>query len=158
MVIAGPFEDAGYAETLQRLATSICPPDTVFWPGMLSGDVKWGAMRACRAFCLTSHQENFGIAVAEALACGRPVLISHQVNIWREVIDDGAGLAADATEAGARELLSAWAALSSEQRLKMSRDARSCFEHRYEITRAAQSLVETIRACVVAATRPQVAQ
>ncbi len=59
---------------------------------MLTGDLKWGAFRAAEAFVLPSHQENFGIAVVEALACGKPVLISDKVNIWREIVEDGAGL------------------------------------------------------------------
>ena len=39
-----------------------------------------------------SNQENFGISVVETLACGRPVLISDQVNIWREIKESGAAL------------------------------------------------------------------
>lgn len=146
LVIAGPGGDTAYGETLRRLAARVCPANAVVWPGMLSGDVKWGAIRACEAFCLTSHQENFGIAVAEALACGRPVLLSHEVNIWREVIADGAGLAAADTVAGAVEMLSRWADLSGAERLAMGQAARGCFTRRYEIMQAAQSLVETVRA------------
>ena len=65
--------------------------DRVHWPGMLKGDAKWGAFAVSDAFILPSHQENFGIAVAEALACGRPVLISDQVNIAPEIEADGCG-------------------------------------------------------------------
>ena len=61
---------------------------------MLTGDLKWGALHAAEAFILPSHQENFGIAVVEALACGKPVLISDKVNIWREIEADGACLVA----------------------------------------------------------------
>ena len=61
---------------------------------MLQGDLKWGAFHASDAFVLPSHQENFGIAVAEALGCGLPALISDKVNIWREVEADGAGFVA----------------------------------------------------------------
>jgi hypothetical protein len=54
---------------------------------------------------LPSHQENFGIAVVEALACGKPVLISDQVNIWREIVEDGAGMVEGDTEEGVEKLL-----------------------------------------------------
>ena len=63
---------ARVSDLTQRLGVS----DRVTWPGMLRGDMKWGAFYAAEAFILPSHQENFGIAVAEALGCGRPVLIS----------------------------------------------------------------------------------
>jgi hypothetical protein len=72
---------------------------------MLSGAAKWGALYGCEAFVLPSHQENFGIAVVEALACGKPVLISDQVNIWREIVEDGAGIAEADTEEGVEKLL-----------------------------------------------------
>src|SRR6185369_16511419 len=79
LVIAGPL-NSDFADAMQKLAAELSPRDTVFWPGLLSGDAKWGAFHGCEAFVLPSHQENFGIAVAEALACGKPVLISNQVN------------------------------------------------------------------------------
>ncbi|MGH1559632.1 glycosyltransferase [Caulobacter segnis] len=49
----------------------------------MKGDAKWGAYRGADAFILPSHQENFGIVVAEAMACGATVLITSKVNIWR---------------------------------------------------------------------------
>lgn len=149
LVIAGPIEGESYGEGLKKLAERECPAGRVFWPGMLKGDIKWGAMRSCEAFCLTSHQENFGIAVAEAMACGRPVLISQQVNIWREVVGDGGGLARPDDLTGAVELLTAWMSMDADARAKMGRAARTCFEARYEIKRAAESLVSTVREFVV---------
>jgi glycosyltransferase involved in cell wall biosynthesis len=147
LVIAGPTEDVAYEHEMRALAASTCPASMVVWPGMLSGDTKWGALRMSEAFVLTSHQENFGIAVAEALACGRPVLISRQVNIWREVIDDGAGLVADDNVEGSIKLLSAWVDLDPLARVKMSEEAGRCFARRYEITQAAESLVAAVREC-----------
>jgi glycosyltransferase involved in cell wall biosynthesis len=111
---------------------------------MLSGDLKWGAFHAADAFVLPSHQENFGIAVAEALACGLPVLISNKVNIWREIEQDGGGLVAEDTLAGTRELLEQWVRLAPEQQERMRTSARDCFNQRFEIGRAAKSLYEAL--------------
>ena len=100
---------------MQDLAARNCPPNTVFWPGMLGGDAKWGAIYHSEALVLFSHQENFGIAVVEALACEKPVLISNQINIWREIESDGAGLVGDDTPEGAENVLRRWAGLSIEE-------------------------------------------
>lgn len=144
LVVAGPGLDGGHGSAMRELAERLLPPGAVLWPGMLAGDAKWGALRACEALVLPSHQENFGIAVAEALACGRPVLISDKVNIWREIAADGAGLVRGDTQDEVAALLAAWAETNAERRAAMGRAARGCFLSRFEIRRAAESLVETI--------------
>ena len=145
LVLAGPAE-AGFRSELERLADALGIAARVTWTGMLSGDDKWGAFYAADAFVLPSHQENFGIAVAEALACGLPVLISDKINIWREIAEDGAGLVAEDTEAGTARLLRDWLTLPPGEAQGMREAARRCFLHRFEIGAAAQSLVETLNA------------
>jgi len=66
LVIAGPGLETSYARQMQELATQTCPPESVFWPGMLAGNAKWGAIFQSEIFILFSHQENFGLAVVEA--------------------------------------------------------------------------------------------
>jgi glycosyltransferase involved in cell wall biosynthesis len=107
--------------------------------------VKWGAFHAAEAFVLPSHQENFGVAVVEALACGVPVLISNRVNIWREVVCDGAGLADTDDLAGTTRLLRRWLGTAPAEREKMRERARRCFAERYEIGRAAQRVIEVLQ-------------
>ena len=118
--------------------------DSILFPGMLTGDAKWGALSAAEAFVLPSHQENFGIAVAEALACGTPVLISNKINIWREIEGDGAGLVENDDVAGTVNLLKAWVAMPNESRAAMRENARKCFTNRFEIERATDSLLKVI--------------
>ena len=143
LVMAGP-DQAGLQAPLQAQARRLGIEGRITWTGMLSGDLKWGAFRAADAFVLPSHQENFGIAVVEALACGLPVLISDQVNIWREIQADGAGLVAPDTQDGARDLLRRWLALPEHERHAMRRRAVRCFAERFEITQAAQSLIDVL--------------
>lgn len=153
LVMAGPDGGQWQAE-MERLAGTLGLSDRVTWTGMLSGDRKWGAFHAADAFVLPSHQENFGIAVAEALACGLPVLISDKINIWREIIEDGAGLVAEDTEAGTTRLLRDWLALTPDETRRMRKRARCCFLTRFEIEAAADSLIETLNAHL-AERRPQ---
>jgi glycosyltransferase involved in cell wall biosynthesis len=67
LVIAGP-DQLGWQESLQQRAAEIGIAERITWPGMLIGELKWGAFRCAELFCLPSHQENFGIVVTEALA------------------------------------------------------------------------------------------
>lgn len=143
VVMAGPC-DGAYAAQLQRLAARLGVADSLVWTGMLLGEAKWGALQCAEAFVLPSHQENFGIAVAEALSAGVPVLISRAVNIWREIVEAGAGFAEDDTLAGTQALLTRWLALSPAERAAMAARARPCFEARYTVRRAAVSLLSTL--------------
>jgi glycosyltransferase involved in cell wall biosynthesis len=112
---------------------------------MLSGDLKWGAFREAEVFVLPSHQENFGIAVVEALACGTPVLISRPVNIWREIESSGAGLVDSDTVEGCTRLLEQWLNLGDQAKMEMAARAVESFKQNFEITQTAVSLIDTIR-------------
>jgi glycosyltransferase involved in cell wall biosynthesis len=140
LVIAGP-DQVGLKRSLVERAELLGVASAISWTGMLSGDIKTGALLAAEAFLLPSHQENFGIAVAEALACGLPVLISNKVNIWREIAGDRAGLVNDDTLPGTVQLLQQWLALTVAERAAMAERARDCFARRFEIEAAAHSLV-----------------
>jgi len=148
LVLAGPA-DSSYLEELKgilsrRFAGRNGEASPVVFTGMLEGDLKWGAFAAAEVFVLPSHQENFGIAVAESLACGTPVLISNKVNIWREIVEDGAGLADDDTVAGTKKLLESWLGASEETKAEMRKNALKCFAERFHIQKAVDSLVSAL--------------
>lgn len=69
LVLAGPCADEEYLQHLKDLAAAANAENQITFAGMLTGNPKWGALSAAEAFVLPSHQENFGIAVVEALAC-----------------------------------------------------------------------------------------
>jgi len=144
LVIAGPGLEIQYGQKMKKLASEICPPNSIFWPGMLTGDAKWGALYNAEAFVLTSHQENFGIAVVEALACGKPVLISNQINIWREIEEDKAGLVGDDTVEGAENIFLRWKNLSTEDKAVMQVAAKSSYKNRFDTALIAQKLLASI--------------
>jgi glycosyltransferase involved in cell wall biosynthesis len=104
--------------------------------------VKWGALRGAEAFVLPSHQENFGIAVVEALACGVPVIVSDKVNIWPEIAQDKAGIVKADTAEGTYEGMTALLAMGPAERSMMVRNGVDCFRARYEMKRSARALNE----------------
>lgn len=146
LVMAGPPASEAYFSHLKQLAQG--PPDgleaAITFTGMLTGQLKWGAFSAAEAFVLPSHQENFGIAVVEAMACGTPVLISNKVNIWREIVADGAGFADEDDRDGTSRLLARWLDLSEESRAEMRTKAQRCFRERFAIDAAADSLLAAL--------------
>ena len=91
LVIAGSGKPS-YVSILQQHADRIGIASDVVWTGFLTGDEKWSALAESDIFVLPSYSENFGLAVAEAMACGLPVVVSDQVAIHREITDARAGL------------------------------------------------------------------
>ena len=139
LVMAGPDEE-GLQPQLEAQAKELGIDRRVHWTGMLGGDLKWGAFFAAEAFVLASHQENFGIAVVEAMACEVPVLISDKVNIWPEIVQDEAGIVNADTVDGTYRSMTALLAMNAEERRRMRSNGLACFRTRYEMTRATQSL------------------
>jgi glycosyltransferase involved in cell wall biosynthesis len=139
LVIAGPDQN-GLRAAIEPAARMSGIAGRIHWPGMLSGNAKWGAIRDCKAFVLPSHQENFGVVVAEALAAGRPVLITDKVNIWREVEAAGAGMVSGDDVAGVSRMLADFLSLSAHDTERMEKAARACFLARFEISIAVDVL------------------
>jgi glycosyltransferase involved in cell wall biosynthesis len=149
LVVAGP-DQVGWQGNLQHLAEGLGITSRLTWTGMLTGAMKWGALRAAEVFVLPSHQENFGIAVAEALAAGTPTLISDKVNIWREIQADGAGIVSEDNLLGTCHFFRSYLDLPEASRLHLRQLARQCFERRFEITKAA-GILQAVLANVTSA-------
>lgn len=143
LVIAGPGEEQ-LVTKLKALSERLGVAAKITWIGMVQGDDKWAAYHASEAFVLPSHQENFGIVVAESLACRLPVLISNKINIWREIEADGAGLVADDTVDGATQLMDRWLQLDAESQEKIAQQAEVTFEQRFTIRAMVKSITKVI--------------
>ena len=110
--------------------------------GMIEGDLKTGALASASALILPSHQENFGLAVAEALSFGTPVLISRQVNIAETIETAGAGFAEPDNLAGTRRLIERWLEFGNPS---MRDAALRCFQSHFDIEHSAGEL---LRVCM----------
>jgi glycosyltransferase involved in cell wall biosynthesis len=140
LVIAGPGLDTPFGKLVQSMVSQSPMRDSIVFPGMLINESKWGAFHGCDAFVLPSHQENFGIAVVEALACRKPVLITNQINIWREIQEGGGGIVNENTVEGTTASLEKWIALSKSQKSDMSALARKVYESTFSVSRASHSI------------------
>ncbi len=140
LVIAGPGMNSPYGAELRKLAKGL----PVYFPGMLQGDAKWGALYGADWFILPSHQENFGIAVVEALACNTPVAISKPVNIWREISDAKGGLVFDDDLEGVISGLDQLLLMEDRLKQEYAHNARELYETRYRIAEAAAYLKQVL--------------
>ncbi|MDA0342324.1 MAG: glycosyltransferase [Proteobacteria bacterium] len=89
LLIAGP--DDGMEQPTRAQLAGLGLLDKVRFTGLLRGEETRAALADADLFVLPSYSENFGNAVVESMASGTPVLISDQVNIWRDVSAAGAG-------------------------------------------------------------------
>ena len=116
----------------------------ITWTGPLTGSMKWAAFSTAQLFCLPSHQENFGVAVAEALSVGLPVCISHAVNISDLVERFGAGIVHTDTLDGTIDALSRWVSIEPASRVLMSRSAKHLFSSQFDWELASERLAELL--------------
>jgi len=91
LLVVGPDEDGTWRRLEPRVNRLGLRP-RVTRIDMLVDEAKWSALAASGVFVLPSYQENFAIAVAEALRIGTPVVVSNRVNIWPAIAAAGAGL------------------------------------------------------------------
>lgn len=91
-VIAGANpQDPRYEQSIYSSIQTSSLADRTTWTGFVTGSRKIQLLQAADLFVLPSYYENFGIAVAEAMAAGVPVLISDQVHIWPQIQQAEAG-------------------------------------------------------------------
>jgi len=98
LVIAGDGEP-GLVESLRALAADGPAANRIEFSGWVAGDARARLLAGAEVFALASHQENFGIAVAEALACGTPAVVSRAVNLAADIEQEGAGWVCERDEA-----------------------------------------------------------
>ena len=91
IAFVGPDND-GYGSVVRRWCKEQGIQDKVFFVDHLGFEAVKEAYVDSDVFVLPSYSENFGLTAVEAMACGTPVVISDQVNIWREILASGAGI------------------------------------------------------------------
>lgn len=138
-IIAGEGDES-YVDELKTLAGKLDISERVKFVGGIYGDEKWRLFREADVFVLPTHSENFGIVVAEALACGTPVITTVGTP-WEELNTCHCGWW---TEIGTEPTLTAIRSFAncSEQELEqMGRNGRLLVEEKYSAKAEAEGMV-----------------
>ena len=140
LVLAGPIDKSDkYVNHLKSLAKK--KPEKIIWTGMLQDNLKWGALRFADALILPSHQENYGMVVAEALSVETPVLLTDKVNLWREVIDSGCGIVVQDDRQGIDTLIEKW---KRNEHANFRANAGMCFRSKLHIQKAVRNICNVL--------------
>lgn len=92
LAIVGP-DDSPLADEHRLLSRQLDVQQRVIWTGYQTGRDLVDLYSAADVFTLLSQDENFGMVVVEAMACGVPVLVSRYVGVWHAVKDEDVGMA-----------------------------------------------------------------
>lgn len=94
LALAGNDEE-GIRPRLEALAREAGVADRAVFLGPVDGADKAALLHGCAALVLPSYSENFGNAVLEAMAAGRPVAVTPEVGLAGVVCEERAGIVAD---------------------------------------------------------------
>lgn len=118
--IVGPIGD--YAQSMIDKAKELnC--SRVDFPGEISGDEKFRYLSESSLFVLPTHSENFGIAVAEALACKIPAICTTGAP-WQGLESNDCGKWIELSEENLRNSLVEMMSLPSERLEEMGRNGQ----------------------------------
>jgi glycosyltransferase involved in cell wall biosynthesis len=138
-ILAGP-DQAGHRNELEALLRSRNLASIFEFTGMMEDEQKWALLREADLFVLPSFTENFGVAAAEALACGVPV-ITTKGTPWKDLVDRRCGwwvdIGVEPLAAALREATS----LTDQERHEMGQRGRRLVEGKYAWPRIARDLL-----------------
>ena len=140
VVIAGSGERE-YEAHVHDLVLAHGLQEKVIFTGFVHGQDKMDLLRDADVFVLPSYDENFGLAVIEAMAVGAPVVISNNVGIHHEVTEYGAGLV---TSCESDEIAHALSTLLDNESLrrKMGKNGRRLVGDKFTWEKVAPRLIE----------------
>jgi glycosyltransferase involved in cell wall biosynthesis len=129
LIIAGP-DLTGYQATLEKIVSQLQLEASVTFTGMLSGEIKASALGHADLFVLPTHSENFGIAVAEALAYRVPVITTKNAP-WHDLLDYECGWWIEDDRTALSLTLTEAMQLEDRDRAEMGRKGRIMVETKY---------------------------
>lgn len=129
LLIAGPSE-GGHDKEVMQLVDHLGLARVVRYIGPVYGQEKQALLRSADVFVLPTHSENFGMAIAEALATGRPVLTTTAAP-WEIIREEDCGWWVEPTLSGIRQGLVAAISASDTDRVAMGARGRRMMKERF---------------------------
>lgn len=141
--IAGP--ESAEKDKLCNMAKKLRIEEKISWLGMLEGSKKVEALSGATAFILPSHQENFGISVAEALSMSLPVLITNKVYIYDVIEQYKCGLVSVDDSLGLLEMIREFSLKDQAEVLVMRERSRDCYLNNFSIESSVAHIMSVLR-------------
>ena len=138
--IAGEGDD-GYVEKLRGMAKDLGVADMIQFVGGVYGEKKWELYGAASLFVLPTHSENFGIVVAEALACGIPV-ITTKGTPWEDLVTSHCGWWTEIGTQPSVEALKEFLSKTDTELSKMGDNGRQLVRERYSSSAIARQFLK----------------
>jgi len=142
LVIAGPLGDS-YADSMQSLAKSLNTPRVQF-AGQVLGETKLRLLAEASLFVLPTYSENFGIAVAEALAHGTPVITTTETP-WTDLDKRNCGWCITPRQPELEQALRNAMSRPFESLHEMGKNGREWMRDNYAWDRVAEMMMETYK-------------
>jgi glycosyltransferase involved in cell wall biosynthesis len=145
LLIAGEFSDETYQNQIEGMLSQLRANVSTHFLGHQSTNELINLYRQVDLFVLPSYAENFGIAIAEALSYGLPVITSNNTP-WQEIQLRGAGYIVETSVDQLISSITAFKNLDIYERIVMSENALSMIQD-YDwrnLGKFYQSMYETI--------------
>lgn len=143
ILVAGEGE-ADYVEDMKRMICDRGLQDIVQLIGGVYGDEKWRLFQTSDFFVLPTHSENFGLAIAESLASGTPVITTVGTP-WSDLNSSEAGAWIEIGTEPLVETLRRFLSLSEDELETMGRNGRKLIETKYSAHVMAEQMLEVYK-------------
>lgn len=146
VIVAGEG-NANYVDSLKAYAAKMGIDGIVRFVGSVSHEQKWDLLRDADVLVLPTFSENFGIVVAEALACGTPVITTKGAP-WRDLVNWDCGWWIDRDIDHLVEAIKRFMLLNEEELERMGRNGRKLVEEKYSSKRMAAEMLDLYKRLV----------
>ena len=136
--------DADYVEAMNRMICDRGLQDIVQLIGGVYGDEKWRLFQTSDFFVLPTHSENFGLAIAESLASGTPVITTVGTP-WSDLNSSEAGAWIEIGTEPLVETLRRFLSLTEDELETMGRNGRKLIETKYSAHVMAEQMMEVYK-------------